>query len=125
LDGNGQPPNGNAPSNIRARRPTQKKQPIAHKIDVALQEFPAADDSRRVDRGRSAPARRSGSQIMTANTRAKYWHSMTLEEQHGAIRELSASGFGNYAISVATGLSIEQIIAVLTEPAKQADENVA
>jgi hypothetical protein len=47
------------------------------------------------------------------NARTKHWEAMTLEEQHKAIGKLAAGCFGRYEISVATGLSIEQIEAVL------------
>jgi hypothetical protein len=47
------------------------------------------------------------------NARTKHWVTMTIDEQHCAIRQLRQGGFGLYEIANACSLSIEQVRAVL------------
>jgi hypothetical protein len=42
-----------------------------------------------------------------------HWLTLSAEQQHAAIKNLSDSGFGDYAISSATGIAVEQVRRIL------------
>jgi hypothetical protein len=54
---------------------------------------------------------------MSADRSKLYWALLSHEEQVSAIRRMSASRMSAETISGATGISVEQIAAILREPA--------
>jgi hypothetical protein len=72
----------------------------------------------RADLGGDQAARESeGTPRILPDAHRRHYDALTRDQQAAAIRELARSGMSDYGLAHATGLAVEQIRALLAEPA--------